>query len=228
MKYKKGYMCQIVNLVDIYMDMFGYIDYGYFVEVGAWDGLQWSNTSGLLDAGWTGVYFEPQPEVFDKLVANHGENSNAILINKALSDYVGVADLYLGGSVSTIHRETRDNYLKMGAFAQTGLASEETVTVPVSSLDVELNKLEIPVGFEVLVIDVEGSEMDVLDGFSIHKHKPQLVIIEAHEKHPDSRINYKAVCINAYMEDYGYECIQSDTINNIYKRIKYVPYFDRR
>jgi len=222
MKYERGHMCQIVNLVDIYMDMFGYMDNGYFVEVGAWDGIQWSNTSGLLEAGWTGVYFEPQPEVFDKLVANHGENSNAILINKALSDYVGVADLYLGGSISTIHKETRDNYLKLGAFAQTGLASEETVAVPVSNLDVELGGLETPVGFEVLVIDVEGSEMDVLNGFSIHTYKPQLVIIEAHEQYEDERLNKKAACINAYMEDYMYECIQSDTINNIYKRIEHV------
>jgi len=222
MKYKKGYMCQISNLVDIYMDMFGYKDDGYFVEVGAWDGMQWSNTSGLLDAGWTGVYFEPQTEVFAKLVTNHGYNSNAILINKALSDYVGSTRLYLGGSVSTIHRKTRDNYLKMGAFGQTGLADKRTEVVAVSSLDAELDWLKAPVGFEVLVIDVEGSEMDVLNGFSIHKYKPQLVIIEAHEQHEDERLNEKAVCINAYMEDYGYKCIQSDAINNIYKRIEYV------
>jgi FkbM family methyltransferase len=222
MKYSRGYMCQIHNLVEIYVDTFGYIDNGYFVEVGAWDGVQWSNTSGLLEAGWTGVYFEPQTEVFAKLMDNYHENSNAILINKALSDYVGSTRLYLGGSVSTIHRKTRDNYLKMGAFGQTGLADGETEVVSVSTLDAELDWLKTPVGFEVLVIDVEGSEMDVLRGFSMHKYKPQLVIIEAHEKASDIRLNEKAVCINEYMDDFGYECIQSDTINNIYRRIEHV------
>ena len=224
MKYKKSYMCQIHNLVDIYMDVFGYKDNGYFVEVGAWDGLQWSNTSGLLKAGWTGIYIEPQTEVFAKLMANHGKNSNAILINKAMSDYVGSTRLYLGGSISTIDRKTRDNYLKMGAFGQTGLADKRTEVVSVSTLDVELDWKKTPIGFEVLVIDVEGSEMDVLNGFSIHKYKPQLVIIEAHEQADDIRLSEKSECINAYMEDYMYECIQSDEINNIYRRMEDVSY----
>ena len=224
MKYKKGYMCQIHNLVDIYMDMFGYKDNGYFVEVGASDGIHWSNTSGLLKAGWTGVYIEPQTEVFAKLMINHNKNSNAILINKAMSDYVGSTRLYLGGSISTIHRKTRDNYLKMEGFGQTGLADKRTEVVSVSTLDYELDWIKTPVGFEVLVIDVEGSEMDVLHGFSIHKYKPQLVIIEAHERASDIRLNEKAVCINEYMDDFRYECIQSDEINNIYKRMEDVSY----
>ena len=151
MKYEKGRECQVPNLVDIYMDTFGYKDNGYFVEVGAWDGIQWSNTSGLLKAGWTGVYIEPQTEVFAKLMANHGKNSNAILINKAMSDYVGSTRLYLGGSVSTIHRKTRDSYLKMGEFGQTGLGDGRTEVVSVSTLDYELPWIKTPVGFEVLV-----------------------------------------------------------------------------
>ena len=48
--------CQIPNLADIYLENFGYKRDGYFVEVGAYDGVSWSNTFGLAAIGWGGRY----------------------------------------------------------------------------------------------------------------------------------------------------------------------------
>jgi FkbM family methyltransferase len=216
--YKKGLRCQIKSLGQIYIDTFGYKEDGYFVEVGAFDGIMWSNTSGLLYAGWHGVYFEPQSEQFNNLSNNLGSFHNATLINKAISDFRGLTTLYLGGSVSTINREMRDNYLGIPEFASTGHSKMEFEIVEVSTLDIELSNVEAPIGFDVIVIDVEGSEMNVLYGFSIHKWKPQMVIIEAREKYSNEILNSKAKCINEYMHDFGYEKIYSDYINNIYTR----------
>jgi FkbM family methyltransferase len=200
----------------MYVEHIGYKTDGYFVEVGAFDGVLWSNTSGLLDAGWTGVYFEPQSYQFTKLSKNLGQFSNATLINKAISDFHGSTRLYLGGSVSTIDHKMRDNYIKMPAFGSTGIAEGNTEVVQVSTLDTELQWLDTPIGFDVLVIDVEGAEMAVLNGFSIHKWLPKMVIIEAHEEYPDPRLSDKSQCINNYMDDFSYEKIYSDHINNIY------------
>lgn len=214
--YKRGRGCQVPGLEDMYLEHFGFKTDGYFVEVGAFDGIMWSNTIGLLEAGWTGIYFEPQTQQFGKLKDNIGHYPNATLINKALSDFHGSAELYLGGSISTIDLKTRDNYLKIPEFQSTGLGNMQTEFVTVSTLDTELNSLNTPIGFDVLVIDVEGSEMRVLNGFSIHKYRPSMVIIEAHEMYEDERLSEKSIFINEYMEDFGYEKTYSDHINNIY------------
>lgn len=217
MRYNKGVYCQIPSLPQIYMDTFGYMENGFFVEVGAFDGIQWSNTSGLVEAGWSGIYFEPQTREFARLMANYEDNEKIILSNKALSNWHGSTRLFLGGSISTIHREMRDNYLKTnGAFAQTGLAEGDYEIVSVSTLDTELDWIKAPIGFEVLVIDVEGSEMDVLEGFSIDKYKPVMAIIETHEQLDIDYISEKSIEINAHMQEHGYEKIYSDYINSIY------------
>jgi hypothetical protein len=72
--------------------------------------------------------------------------------------------------------------------------------------------------FDLLVIDVEGSELDVLRGFYIDYWLPKMMIIETYEENPDRSLNWKAGVIGTMLDFYGYENIQSDTINTIYVR----------
>ena len=43
---------------------------GYFVDIGAHDGLSISNTKILEDLGWSGICIEPHPKVFKSLIEN--------------------------------------------------------------------------------------------------------------------------------------------------------------
>lgn len=43
---------------------------GVFVDIGAHDGVSFSNTYALERLGWTGLAVEPIPEVFERLAAN--------------------------------------------------------------------------------------------------------------------------------------------------------------
>lgn len=43
---------------------------GYFVDVGANDGLECSNTSCLVEAGWNGIMIEPLPNEFKNVPAH--------------------------------------------------------------------------------------------------------------------------------------------------------------
>src|SRR5262245_29035772 len=53
--------CQIPNLREQYESLGLSPHTGYFVEVGAFDGESFSNTSFLADQGWSGLYVEPVP-----------------------------------------------------------------------------------------------------------------------------------------------------------------------
>lgn len=46
------------------------VEYGYFVEFGAWDGIHFSNTYALYRKGWSGCYIEGNPTRFLKLQKN--------------------------------------------------------------------------------------------------------------------------------------------------------------
>jgi len=65
---------------------------GYFVEVGAYDGESHSLTCALADKGWSGEYFEPVPEYYERCKKRHEQND------------VGVHNLAIGdGSEITLN-----------------------------------------------------------------------------------------------------------------------------
>lgn len=209
---------QIKDLDKILLNNIGYKEDGYFVEVGAFDCRQWSPCYPLSMLGWSGIFFEPQLDLYYKCRQIHAGNPNVTTVNKAISNSCGKAMLTLGGSLSTIKEDTVDLYLSIPELAFTGLANRQTEEVLVSTLNVELEACEAPVGFDLLSIDVEGSELDVLYGFSIDVWCPTLVIVEARELFWDSRISNKAIPINAYMADAGYRKIYCDHINSVFVR----------
>lgn len=202
----------------MYMQYFGYHDKGSFVEVGAFDCYTWSNTYGLAEAGWRGLYFEPQPGMVGKCAQRYADNPQIEVVCLALSDKPGERELFLGGSLSTIHEETKDMYLNIGWAKSTGLGDGKSIPVSVGTLDTELYRRRWPRQFEVLVIDVEGSEIDVLNGFTPGYWKPELAIVETHDAVKDEPLTRKAPVIDAYFAEHGYGKIYSDTVNSIYRR----------
>lgn len=210
------YRCQIPILMDLYEESFGYHDRGYFVELGAFDCRQWSNCWSLAMAGWTGVFVEPQPEYIEHCERRFGDNPKISIVEAAISIEAGVADLWLGDSLATISKRRVEEYDKSEVFGHFKIGERETVEVATMTLNKLLENEQAPQGFEVLSIDVEGSEMDVLFGFTIDYWSPQMVIVEAHEQAKEEIMNYRATFINDYFRRYGYTKIYSDNINNIY------------
>ncbi len=216
--YKSGWQCQVQGLPKIYMDHFDYIEDGFFVEAGAHDCYSWSNTWPLAQAGWSGIYFEPNIRLIGKCREMYVSSTKITVVQAAISDYIGETDLFIAGSVSTIKEETADLYAALPSHNVGGISRKIRKNVRVSTLDAEFEKYDVPVGFEVLVIDVEGSERDVLHGFNIEDWQPRMVIIEAHEHHKSKELRAQADEINSYFDEFGYEKIYSDYINNIYVR----------
>lgn len=60
---------------------------GVFIDVGAGDGVRFSNTRALFEAGWDGVLIEPDAVCFAALAHTYGRDtvSRAILVNAALT-----------------------------------------------------------------------------------------------------------------------------------------------
>jgi FkbM family methyltransferase len=209
MEYKVAPQCQIVGLNELYAEYFGE-NLGTFVEVGAYDGLNFSNTWGLAEAGWKGVYVEPVPEHVALCRKNH-ENNNVEVLSCACGAEAGSVTIHVAGPLSTYD----ETYLNSETWHRE-YAAGRLIKVPLVPLDDILQGLKIKNNFEVLVIDTEGSELEVLKGVSLWHWQPQMIIIEAHEHSPFKELSTLVPAIEEYLKDYVK--IYSDEINNIYVR----------
>jgi FkbM family methyltransferase len=142
---------------------------GDFVEVGANDPRERSQTWHLEQQGWSGVLVEPQPDLAAKLRALR----KAKVFETACSSpgNAGRAlPLHVAGPLSSLDRRGM----------APGATPEKVISVPVRTLDSVLEEAGSPAAFDFLSIDVEGHEIEVLRGFDIARWRPKLIMIEDH------------------------------------------------
>ncbi len=192
-------------------------DKGIFVEVGAFDGESFSNTSGLADIGWKGHYIEPSPEFASKCLSRHKDN-DVNVYNYAVSDEEGVIKLQIGGPLSTVSLETKDAYKEID-WAK-NVKFEEEINVTALRLDKFLISAKIEIKFDLLVVDVEGHEENVFNSFDLNFWKPKMLIVELNDYHPSFNDNPKLQFSSKKVRDKilatGYKQIYADEINTIF------------
>jgi FkbM family methyltransferase len=133
--------------------------HGFFVEVGAYEPVDSSQTFHLEQRGWDGLLIEPVPAQAAKLKSDR----RAKVICAACGSpkqHGTTLPLYCNGQLtSLIHK------------------GGPPISVPVITLDSALDEAKAT-GVDFLSIDVEGAEVDVLQGFSFSKYRPRLILLE--------------------------------------------------
>lgn len=127
---------------------------GWFVEVGAADGLENSNTHFLEHRhGWEGILIEPNPISFEQLQVNR---PTAKLERRAVGLSADERHFVLAGQFSTFK-----------GFEDSDLHSErrkgkKVTKVRTATLTEMLNDASAPSYIDLLSVDTEGSELEVL------------------------------------------------------------------
>jgi FkbM family methyltransferase len=144
---------------------------GFFIDIGAFDGICISNTYSLEKIGWRGICIEPIPSIYEKLV----KNRKCECINAALSDN-GIAD---GKFIQTkVGRSgfTRNMSKEMHIAAEEeGIIAE--IDVKSVTFDTIMDKYDIKY-IDFMSIDVEGSELEILGTINFDKYKFGLITVE--------------------------------------------------
>jgi FkbM family methyltransferase len=134
---------------------------GTFIELGANDGLQQSNTLALeVLHGWTGLLVEADPELAGECRRNR---PGSIVVCAAAAAGWGMGHL-------------RPDDL-VGSMAEGGSGSR-TVLVPMAPLSAIIEASDIGEPIDLLSLDVEGHELDVLAGLDLARHRPRHLLIE--------------------------------------------------
>jgi FkbM family methyltransferase len=148
-------------------EFFGGARNGYFVDVGANEPEEGSQSWHLEKLGWRGVLVEPQPPLAQKLK----ERRSAAVFACACSSPQN-AGKTLPFQVAGIFSSLNLN------FFVAGMRKGEIIEVPVRTLDGILEEANAPIPIDLLSIDVESHEVDVLNGLTLTRWQPRLIVIE--------------------------------------------------
>jgi FkbM family methyltransferase len=151
------------------------VEKGYFVDIGAHDGVTGSATKYFEDLGWEGVCVEPLPKVFQQLV----NNRKCVLKNVAISDKTGYADFLeiegysemLSGLTETYdprHVERIKRELEHYGGVQ------QLIRVQTAKFEDVVSQSRI----DFLSLDTEGSEMQILNTIDFDKFDIRVVSVE--------------------------------------------------
>lgn len=214
MQYNVGSDCQISALNYIYNKYFSNIKSGFFVEVGAYDGMSWSNTFFLAGAGWQGIYIEPVQEQAEKCRNNHKDN-NVIVEQCAIGSSSSLKEIFVSDALSTIDPRTKKAHDVIF-----GSSVENKQPVVIVTLDSILKKHNVRNNFELLVVDTEGYEREVFNGFSLIEYRPKMIIVELCDMH-NSFNAYADLQQNAketrnHIEENNYIPVYIDAINTVF------------
>lgn len=211
--------CQVPELKAILTKCLGDLKDGVFVEVGAYDGEKFSNTSWLADNGWRGIYIEPSPEFAGLCRMRHCLNEVTV-VNSAAGESDGEAVFMQMGSLSTMSISTFDAYQNI-PWAKSQMESRlEEKTTQVRTLDSILEANSCPAAFDVLVVDVEGFEESVFRSFNLKQWRPRLMIVELcdahHQLNTNSDLADSARRVRSMILAAGYCEVYKDQINTIF------------
>jgi len=147
-----------------------------YIEVGALDGVRYSNTKFLEDTlGWTGVLIEPNPVSFSKLSSNRpGNILSPCLISNSTEEleytYFENDNLAaVSGATSTLTQKNKDVFFENDDewLIKARSSFLKTCVLESVSLDSVLKETKLD-GFGFCSIDVEGHELQVLESFSFN------------------------------------------------------------
>ncbi|MDI9408418.1 MAG: FkbM family methyltransferase [Candidatus Pacebacteria bacterium] len=205
--------CQVKGLSKIYESIFGKTTEGLFVEVGAFDGQNYSNTAGLADIGWRGLYIEPILESAMNCTTRHRDN-NCLIVNQAVGAESGLLKLVFGNGMEGAFT-TSDPEMMAKLTEHLGMEYEaEMVT-----LDTVLQQNGIEPSFELLVIDIEGYEENLFKAFDIDYYLPRMMIVELCDIHPEfvgTEIAKSAARVRDYIVAKNYQLIYGDNVNSVF------------
>lgn len=152
----------------IYGEAFNGKRCGYFLDIGAHDGISLSNTYILESKyDWEGICIEANPTTFEKLK----KNRISVNLNLCLDKSQGKVDFVLKAVAGGIVDQDVDN-------KEPDIKKFKIIELGTTALTTVLNDQHSPSIIDYLSIDIEGAEERVLAGFDFEKYTFRCITIE--------------------------------------------------
>lgn len=147
---------------------------GVYVEVGGNDGITGSNTYLFERLGYRCVVVEPIPYLARRI----RETRRCVVVQSAADRIEGPAGFLIAHGGDTLSTLDNENRFRSRVDEHPHLEEIRVITKTLNTILVEAGLTESVDRLELVSIDVEGNELSVLQGFSIERWRPRVVIIE--------------------------------------------------
>jgi FkbM family methyltransferase len=192
---------QDINVLKFYKEK----QNGFFVEIGANDGITLSNTYLLeTEYNWKGICVEAIPNLFKKLIINR---PNSLCCDKAVyneSNKEVIFDIAECSLLSGISKNIDKHKEKVDL-------NKTIIQVNTISLNDLLHKYNAPKFIEYLSLDTEGSEYEILKMFDFNNHIFGFIDVEHNFVEP------RRTLIKKLLTDNGYVFMNSNYCDDCYK-----------
>ena len=145
---------------------------GFFVEIGAFDGIEGSNCLHFEKSmNWDGIAIEPSKTQFKKL----SKNRNCKVLNEAISstekevEFIEVVD-----GLTQMSGINDENYLSKSIIENNESTKFNKNKIKTSTFGKNILIKEI----DYLSIDIEGTELDVLKSINFQEHIIKVISVE--------------------------------------------------
>lgn len=182
-KLRGGYFS--LNKLDKQLEQYVNFDNGFFVELGANDGIQQSNSLYFeMKRNWRGVLVEPTPHNF-LLCKKQRSIENNFFCNACVSfDYkdkyvdIRYANLMSISENLDLDLEDKEEHLLSGKKHLSSYEDIFSFGAVAATLTSILEKSNAPKVIDFLSLDVEGAELEVLKGIDFNKYSFKYMLVE--------------------------------------------------
>ncbi len=147
---------------------------GVYVEVGGNDGMTGSNTFLFEKLGYRCIVVEPIPYLARRI----RETRRCIVVEAAADRVEGPARFLIAQGGDTLSTLDNENRFRSRVDEHPHLEVIQVLTKTLDTILMDAGLTETVARLELVSIDVEGNELSVLEGFSIERWRPRVVIVE--------------------------------------------------
>lgn len=165
-------------------NIINYKQNGYYVDVGAHDGIKLSNTYYLeKNLNWTGICIEANEDLHQKLCVNRPNSINVNQLIYSQSDLELHFEMALNKEIvegnDMLSRISNDeiNAINHDYFTEQFIQSK-TIKQKTKTLTDVLDAANAPNTIDYCSIDIEGAELACLEGIRFDKYKFLFITIE--------------------------------------------------
>ena len=198
----KKYFYSYGGIDSVVNDIFKNQKNGFYVDVGAQHPIKNNNTYLLHKKGWEGINIDLDQKNINLFNVSRKKDCN---ICAAISSLEKDANLYYyheGSPINTLSREIADR--QKAIIKETRAIRTKTLTSILDNSKFKNKEIDF------LSIDVEGVELEVLQGLNLNIYKPKIIVVELLDL-DSKKLEIKNLNINNVINSEIYKYIE---INN--------------
>jgi len=188
---------------------------GRFLDVGASDGVRYSNTRRLSEIGWRGVLVEPNPSTFSALLGNYQGQDGIACVNCAVAPKGEVRTFWASVGewigISSLNSAHVDQWRESAG-------RNGTVFLPMWLRTISPDELidAFPGPFTFVTIDAEGASWSIAKAMPWSTIGAELICVE---------IDYgmRRVEMDEFFARHGYALVYGDEIGNAMYGTRRIP-----